>query len=91
MTEKERQLIDKIEAIRAEANTRWMNQIRIGMEIDPERTKANLRQIHRLDGEVRRCTMELAGSDLSGLFARCYTILNENDPGLATEFFEAYR
>ena len=53
-------LIDRIEAIRAQNNRHWMNLVRLAYELAPDRAKALLRQIEQCDGEVRRLTQELA-------------------------------
>ena len=54
------ELIDQIEMIRARNNSRWMDLIRLAMRVAPVEAKAILREIHALDGEVRRLTAELA-------------------------------
>jgi len=53
-------LIDAIERIRGENNTRWMELVRLAVRVAPDQAKALLRDIQRLDGEVRRLTQELA-------------------------------
>ena len=54
------ELIDRIEAMRAENNTHWMNLVRLAFRYAPEDARVILRNIERLDGEVRRLTQELA-------------------------------
>jgi hypothetical protein len=55
------ELIDRIEAIRAQNNRHWMDLVRLAVQLAPERAKALLREIEQCDGEVRRLTQELAG------------------------------
>jgi hypothetical protein len=54
------ELIDQIEKIRARNNTHWMNLIRLAFELAPDRARAIMQEIQRLDSEVTRLTRELA-------------------------------
>jgi hypothetical protein len=54
------ELIDQIEKIRARNNTHWMNLIRLAFELAPDRARAIMQEIQRLDTEVTRLTKELA-------------------------------
>lgn len=54
------ELIDAIERIRAENNRHWMNLVRLAFKFAPDDARAILRNIQRLDGDVRRLTQELA-------------------------------
>lgn len=54
------ELIDQIERIRGRNNTHWMNLVRLAFELAPDRARAIMQEIQRLDGEIRRLTQELA-------------------------------
>lgn len=54
------ELIDAIEQLRARNNVNWMNVVRLCFELAPDRARAILQEIERVDGEVRRLTRELA-------------------------------
>ncbi len=53
-------LVDRIEAIRAQNNTHWMDLVRLALQKAPDETREILRAIAEGDGEVRRLTKELA-------------------------------
>lgn len=53
-------LINQIEDVRRRNNVRWMDIVRVAMRHAPDDTRAILRDIQELDGEVRRLTQELA-------------------------------
>lgn len=58
----EQRIIDDIEKVRAANNTPWMDLIRLGLELDPERTKEILRRIHSYDRQIWELLDELAQS-----------------------------
>lgn len=54
------ELIDAIEQIRGRNNTHWMNLVRLAFELAPDRARAIMQEIQRLDTEVTRLTRQLS-------------------------------
>lgn len=49
MSERDDALIDRLQEIRSENNKRWMDIVRLAMELAPERARAIFRQIEAND------------------------------------------
>lgn len=60
LSARDRKCLQKIEDIRGRNNVAWMDVVRVALAHAPKETRALLRKIQRLDGEVRRLTRELS-------------------------------
>lgn len=53
-------LIERIEEVRRQNNSCWMDLLRLALEAEPQRAKAILLNIKRNDSEIQRLLGELA-------------------------------
>ena len=56
----DRELIKRIEVIRAQNNGHWMDLMRLAFELDPVRARAIMRDIVELDKNLRFYSQRLA-------------------------------
>lgn len=57
----DRQLIDKIQAIRTRNNGNWMDLLRLAFKLDPKEARRIFRSIVECDGKIQRLSKQLAG------------------------------
>jgi hypothetical protein len=61
MKERDREIIDRITAIRMKNNFPWMKVVEIALEHAPEQTREALRQIYANDSDISDLLRDLAG------------------------------
>lgn len=61
MNERDREIIDRITAIRMKNNFPWMKVVEIALDRAPEETREALRQIYQNDSDISDLLRDLAG------------------------------
>lgn len=60
MEQRDKELIDCIEAMRRANNGRWMDLVRLALEVAPDRARELFKSIARNDAAILKLSQELA-------------------------------